>query len=157
MEWDSPKMNSKNTGDYPKEEQIAGEQITEEKTTEEQATEANGFGFQEVEWSGDEPATGPASWVWVKQTPGRRAVLGLTQEALEACGLIVHVELPDEGDHVLEGHPCLMLETLKGEIELPTPVSGRVILVNGLVERNPGLLYLEPGQRSWLLEIEVAR
>lgn len=106
--------------------------------------------------NGNDIVTGPASWLWVKPRGGSRVAVGLNEEALDACGLIVHVELPEEGDHVLAGFPCLLVETMAGEIELPAPVSGKVCLVNGLVERNPGLLHCEPGERSWLMEIEEA-
>lgn len=98
--------------------------------------------------------TGPSSWLWSRRLTGSKWAVGLTEEAAEACGLIVHVELPVEGDYVLEGHPCLMIETLEGEIELPPPVSGKVVLVNGLVEKNPGLLHQMSGQRCWLMEVE---
>ncbi|MNN95862.1 Glycine cleavage system H protein [compost metagenome] len=49
-----------------------------------------------------------------------------------------------------------MIETLAGEIELPPPVSGKVVLVNGLVEKNPGILHHQPGDRCWLIEVEEA-
>jgi glycine cleavage system H protein len=105
-------------------------------------------------FNSDSIRTGPLSWLWVKRMGAGRAVFGLTETAVEECGLIVHVELPEEGDHILHGHPCLLVETLAGEIELPAPLSGRVSLVNGLVERNPGLLHQQPGERGWLLEVE---
>lgn len=98
--------------------------------------------------------TGSSTWLWMKRKSGRAVIIGLNEEALEACGLIVHIELPEAGDHILQGAPCLLVETMSAEIELPAPLSGRVSLVNGLVERNPGLIYHEPGERSWLLEVE---
>lgn len=102
----------------------------------------------------DEIRQGPSSWLWAKRLPGGRTAVGLTEEAAESCGLIVYVELPVEGDHVLAGHPCFLLETMAGEIELPPPVSGKVIQVNGLVEKNPGLLHQQLGDRCWLMEVE---
>lgn len=99
---------------------------------------------------------GPNSWLWTKKLAGGKTAVGLTEDAADECGLIVHVELPVAGDHVLQGHPCLLIETLAGEIELPPPVSGKVVLVNGMVEKNPGILHYQPGDRCWLMEVEEA-
>lgn len=109
-----------------------------------------------MEHDQDEPVTGPVFWLWMKPRGTGQAVIGLTDEAVEECGLIVHLELPEEGDHILQGHPFMMVETMAGEIELPAPLSGRVTLVNGLMEKNPGLLHQQPGERSWLVEVAGA-
>ncbi|MDF2925400.1 MAG: gcvH [Paenibacillaceae bacterium] len=100
--------------------------------------------------------SGLPSWLWMKRADAGIAVIGLTEAALDACGLILHVELPEEGDHILQGHECLLLELLSQEIELPAPLSGKIIRVNRQVERNPGLLHQLPAGQSWLLEVQEA-
>lgn len=105
------------------------------------------------EW--EQVPVAPVSWLWVKRLGASRALLGLAEEALDECGLVVHMELPEAGDHILRGQPFMLVETMAREWELPAPLSGKIVLVNGIIERNAGLVHELPGDRGWLLEIEV--
>lgn len=106
----------------------------------------------ESEW--EQIPVAPASWLWVKRLGQNRALIGLAEEALDECGLVVHIELPEPGDHILLGHPFMLVETMSREVELPAPLSGKITLVNGIIERNAGLVHELPGERGWLLEVE---
>jgi len=96
---------------------------------------------------------------WVRVT-GRTAVIGITDFAQEELHEIVFVELPDVGKIVQRGSEFSAVESVKARSEIFSPVSGKVVKVNGaLVEGSaparPELLNDDPYGGGWMVEIEL--
>lgn len=94
-----------------------------------------------------------AGKLWIRRD-GTRAVIGLTEEAADAFGMILFVELPEPGDAVRAGQACLLVETAFYEQELASPVTGIVADVNRQVELQPELIHRSPEGLGWLLAVE---
>ncbi len=92
--------------------------------------------------------------VWIR-VEGGKAVLGLTDFAIQELGEVAAVELPEEGDVLEQDDNMGSLEAHKSVSELYTPVSGKVRAVNEEVMDNPGLINDDPYDGGWLLEVTL--
>ena len=81
--------------------------------------------------------------------------VGITDYAQESLGDIVYMELPDEGQKVIQHEPFGSLESVKAVSDLYAPVSGTIIKVNRPILENPGLLNDDPMNEGWLICIEM--
>jgi glycine cleavage system H protein len=91
--------------------------------------------------------------VWVR-VEGSRAVLGMTDFAQTEFGGIVFVELPEEGDVVNAGEPFCSVESVKSVTELASPLTGKVLRANRVLEREPMLVNQSPYEKGWMVELE---
>lgn len=92
---------------------------------------------------------------WIRQE-GNEAVIGLTEHALEKWGMILYIELPEKGAELVKGAFMGTVETAVDEFDLFSPVAGKVIAVNMLVERTTMLLYESPYEKGWLFRVGLA-
>lgn len=81
--------------------------------------------------------------------------VGITEYAQESLGEIVYVELPEEGQRVIQGEPFGVVESVKAVSDLYAPVSGTVVEVNQNVLDNPSLINDSPMVDGWLIRIEM--
>ena len=87
--------------------------------------------------------------VWV-QTNGEGAQVGISDFAAEALGTIIYVELPEIGDEVIKNEPFTAVESGKASVELPAPISGRVLRVNQELEDAPDLINQDTYGKGWI-------
>ena len=73
---------------------------------------------------------------WVK-VEGDVAVIGVSDFAQKEMGDITYVDMPDVDDEVSAGEEFGALESVKASSELISPVSGKVVEVNGELEDAP--------------------
>lgn len=92
--------------------------------------------------------------IWVR-CEGGKAVIGITDFAQDALGVIASVELPDEGDEVEQEDSMGSVEARKTVAELYAPFSGVVSEVNHELLDNPSLINDDPYDAGWLLEISI--
>src|SRR6185436_4559114 len=81
--------------------------------------------------------------------------VGITEYAQDALGEVVYVELPEEGEKVVQGEPFGVVESVKAVSDLFAPVSGTVVEVNESVIENPGNVNDDPFGDGWLIRIEL--
>ncbi|WNR43703.1 glycine cleavage system protein H [Paenibacillus roseipurpureus] len=91
---------------------------------------------------------------WIRRE-GNEAVIGLSEHGLEKWGMILYIELPEKGAELTNGGFLGSLETATHEYELLSPVSGKVIGVNMLLERATMLLYESPYEKGWLFRVAL--
>ena len=84
------------------------------------------------------------------------ATVGITDYASSALGDVVYVELPEHGKEVCKGDSIGAVESVKSASDIMTPVSGKIIDTNGLLEEKPGTINKGPEAEGWLAKIEVA-
>ena len=81
--------------------------------------------------------------------------VGITDYAQEALGEVVYVELPEEGQKVVQGEPFGVVESVKAVSDLYAPVSGTVVEVNEGLMEDPGSVNDDPYGDGWLIRIEM--
>ncbi|MCX8171558.1 MAG: glycine cleavage system protein GcvH [Candidatus Bathyarchaeota archaeon] len=94
-------------------------------------------------------------WIWVKVEDGR-ARIGVTDYAQKQMREIVFAELPSVGAEVRRGEPFGTLESVKAVSDLVSPLSGRIVEVNGRVSERPELINEDPYGEGWLIVVEPA-
>ena len=89
---------------------------------------------------------------WVKEEDGLY-VVGLTDFAQEALGVIVFINMPEEGDDVASGESFADVESVKAVSDVFSPVSGTVAEVNEELIDEPALINQEPYEQ-WLIKVK---
>lgn len=106
-----------------------------------------------MEYPGDLRYSTEHEWVRVD---GSRATIGITDYAQDALGDVVYVSLPDVGLEVVATASVAEVESTKSVSEVYSPVSGRVVAVNEVLNDEPELVNQEPYGRGWLVALELA-
>ncbi|WP_250446042.1 glycine cleavage system protein GcvH [Actinotalea sp. C106] len=90
---------------------------------------------------------------WVRE--GTPVTIGITENAAEALGELVFIELPSVGDRITAGTVCGEVESTKSVSEIYAPVTGTVAEVNQAVVDEPQLVNDEPYEGGWLIRVDV--
>jgi glycine cleavage system H protein len=92
--------------------------------------------------------------VWIR-FEGTRARIGLSDFAQQRNGDIAFAEPKEVGTPVLTGDEVAVIETIKINLSLPAPVSGKVVETNGDLLESPELVNQDPYGRGWLAVVQV--
>ncbi|KAL6248602.1 glycine cleavage system H-protein subunit [Rhinocladiella similis] len=94
---------------------------------------------------------------WIElDTDGTTGTIGITEYASKALGDVVYVELPELGLDVSKGDTIGAVESVKSASDIMTPVSGKVVDHNKVLEEKPGTINKSPEGEGWLAKIEVS-
>ena len=91
---------------------------------------------------------------WVK-VDGNVAIIGGSDFAQSEMGDITYVDMPDVDDEFNAGDDFGALESVKTSSELITPVSGKVVARNDVLEDQPELIN-EDAYGAWIIKIEMS-
>lgn len=92
---------------------------------------------------------------WVRRTGSESVQVGITDFAQSSLGDVVFVQLPEVGAEVTAGDPFGEVESTKSVSDLYSPLTAKVIAVNGDLEGNPQLVNAEPYGGGWLVELSA--
>jgi glycine cleavage system H protein len=92
---------------------------------------------------------------WVSTEANGNTRIGISDNAQEALGDLVFVELPVVGDEISQGDPCAVVESVKAASDIYAPVSGQVVAVNEDLDSDPALINADPYGDGWLFELEL--
>lgn len=92
---------------------------------------------------------------WIK-TEGGKGRVGITSFAQDQLGDVVYVELPKVGSTVTQFAVFGVIDSVKASSDLYSPVTGRVVAVNGALEKQPELVNQSPYGEGWMIEVELA-
>ena len=82
---------------------------------------------------------------WVEYDPKSKiAKIGITEYAQEKLGDVVHVELPDEESTVKAEESFGSVESVKAVSDIYSPVAGKIVEINTLLEDSPELVNEDP-------------
>jgi glycine cleavage system H protein len=81
--------------------------------------------------------------------------IGISDFLQQRSGDVAFLELKPEGAEVAFGEELVVIETIKVNISLTSPVSGRVIEVNPVMEIAPEAINQDPYETGWLALIEA--
>ena len=91
---------------------------------------------------------------WVK-VDGNVAIIGVSDFAQSEMGDITYVDMPDVDDEFNAGDDSGALESVKTSSELITPVSGKVVARNDVLEDQPELIN-EDAYGAWIIKLEMS-
>ncbi len=92
--------------------------------------------------------------VWA-QAQGERVRIGLSDFLQQRSGDVAFAEVKPVGTQVACGDEIALIETIKVNISLTSPVKGTVVKVNPAMETSPESINQDPYGEGWLAEIEV--
>lgn len=91
--------------------------------------------------------------IWVEQD-GEMFRLGISDYAQDSLGVILFLNLPDEGDKLRIGECFGDIESVKTVSDLISPVTGKVVRVNEPLLDEPSEINERPYE-CWFLEVEA--
>lgn len=92
---------------------------------------------------------------WARPEDGRVRI-GITDFAQDALGDVVYVDLPDVGAEVQADQPFGEVESTKSVSDVFSPITGRLVERNPLIEDSPELVNQQPYGDGWLVVVEPA-
>lgn len=93
--------------------------------------------------------------VWVR-VHGEQVTVGVSDFVAQRGGDVAFADVVPAGTILAVGDELAVLETIKVDLELPAPVTGRVKAVNEKLEMEAEVINLDPYGEGWLAVIEVA-
>ena len=91
---------------------------------------------------------------WVESLGGDRYRIGITDYAQSALGDIVYIQLPKIESSVTAGAVCGEVESTKSVSEIYAPITGKVLLVNQSLDKNPEAINTDAYGIGWIAEIQ---
>jgi glycine cleavage system H protein len=91
--------------------------------------------------------------LWVK-LEGKRVRIGISDYLQQRSGDVAFTEVKPEGTLVAFGEEVAVIETIKVNISLTTPVAGIVMAVNPAMETAPEIINQDPYGEGWLAVME---
>lgn len=103
----------------------------------------------------------PANLLYTKEhewvlVDGGVATVGITDYAQGELGDIVFVELPGDGDALVQDETFGTIEAVKAVSELFAPVSGKVVELNAKLEDEPELVNTDPYGDGWMIKVQLS-
>jgi glycine cleavage system H protein len=86
---------------------------------------------------------------------GDRVRVGLTDFLQQRSGDVAFVEVKPSGQTVATGDEVALVETIKANVEVPSPVAGLVAEANPTLAGTPEVINQDPYGDGWLAVIEA--
>lgn len=87
---------------------------------------------------------------------GKVVTIGITQFAADELTDITYVSLPAVGSQVTAGKSFGEVESVKATSDVYSAVSGKVVEINGKLDKQPELVNTQPQADGWMIKIECA-
>ena len=94
--------------------------------------------------------------VWV-EVEGSRARVGLSDFAQQLNGDVAFAQVAPVGTQDSRYRNIGSIETVKAILELPSPVTGRIVEINPDLENSPELINQDPYGKGWMAVLELDR
>ena len=95
-----------------------------------------------------------AEGLWLKPE-GNRVRIGVSDFFQQHNGDVAFAEIKAVGKEVTAGSEVATIETMKVNVELPSPISGKVVEVNPVLTTAPEAINQDPFGTGWLAVIEA--
>ncbi len=92
--------------------------------------------------------------IWVA-IEGSRARLGLSDFAQQVNGDIAFANVEPAGTELQLGDEFGSIETVKVNVSLPSPVKGKIVEVNSLLQDAPEAINQDPYGKGWMVVMEL--
>lgn len=91
--------------------------------------------------------------MWAKEEDGRVRV-GLSDFFQQHNGDVAFAEITEEGTALAMGDEVAVIETIKVDISLPSPIAGEIVEVNPAMEMEPEKINFDPYGEGWLAIVD---
>jgi glycine cleavage system H protein len=92
-------------------------------------------------------------WVMVE---GDSATIGITDYAQDHLSDVVFAEIGvSVSDSIVQGKVIATIESVKAAADVSTPISGRVIEINEIINKTPEILNADPFGHAWLIKVKM--
>ena len=91
---------------------------------------------------------------WAKLEDDEIITVGISDYAQDQLGEIVFVELPELNSVLIRGDEAAVVESVKAASEIYSPVGGKVVEVNALLEGSPELVNSSPYDEGWFFKLK---
>ena len=95
-----------------------------------------------------------ASHEWAKLEDDGIVTVGISDYAQDQLGDIVFVELPELNSEFNQEDEAAVVESVKAASEIYSPVGGKVVEVNALLEESPELVNSSPYDEGWFFKLK---
>jgi len=85
---------------------------------------------------------------------GTHARVGISDFLQQRSGDMAFVEVKPVGETIVVGKELVVIETIKVNISLTSPISGKVIEVNPMMETSPEVINQDPYELGWIVVME---
>ena len=92
--------------------------------------------------------------IWAKWE-GLHVQIGLSDYLQQRSGDVAFAEIKPAGTLLSQGEEVAVIETIKVNISLPSPVAGRVIAINQAMSAAPEIINQDPYGDGWIAIIQV--
>jgi glycine cleavage system H protein len=92
---------------------------------------------------------------WIR-VEGNQATLGISNFAQDALGDVVFVEISKVGTSLKAEDQLGEVESTKATSTIYTPVTGKILRVNGDLHDHPELLNQDPYGKGWIAVLELS-
>jgi glycine cleavage system H protein len=92
--------------------------------------------------------------VWAKPE-GKMVRVGLSDFVQQRSGDVAFAEVKPVGVEVTFGDEVAVIETIKVNISLGSPVTGKVVEVNPVMSATPEAINQDPYENGWLVVVEA--
>jgi glycine cleavage system H protein len=92
--------------------------------------------------------------IWAK-TEGNRVRIGLSDFLQQHSGDVAFIEVKAKGSEVAFGDEIATIETIKVNISLSSPVTGKVVEINPAMLSAPEAINQDPYGEGWLAVVEA--
>jgi len=93
--------------------------------------------------------------IWAKEENGRVRI-GLSDFVQQRSGDVAFAEIKPVGTSLTAGEEVAVIETIKVNITYTSPVNGRIVEINPMMDNAPEAINQDPYGAGWLAEMEVA-
>jgi glycine cleavage system H protein len=91
--------------------------------------------------------------LWFKREDGQVRV-GLSDFVQQRNGDVAFVEIRPEGEMLQAGDELVVIETIKVSLSLETPLNGKILQVNPILETSPEAINQDPYETGWIVLLE---
>ena len=91
---------------------------------------------------------------WAKLEDDGIVTVGISDYAQDQLGDIVFVELPELNSVLIRGDEAAVVESVKAASEIYSPVGGKVVEVNAILEESPELVNSSPYDEGWFFKLK---
>jgi glycine cleavage system H protein len=93
---------------------------------------------------------------WVR-VDGDEITMGITDYAQDQLSDVVFVEIVAiEGDQMIQGETCAVVESVKAAADVYIPVSGKILAINESLMDSPELINQDPFGKAWIIKIQIS-
>ena len=91
---------------------------------------------------------------WARVEDNGQVTVGISDHAQGLLGDLVYVELPEVGDTVTTGGAVAVVESVKAASDVYSPVSGKIVAVNGALADKPETINEDAYGEGWVLVVQ---